>query len=106
MAYFTHVDTSVILMRPRYFTKPIKHDLRDKMVFIGGPRQVGKTTLALSLLSNKTKEHPAYINWDTAKGREAVISESLRRTGAHAARDHRTHGGAPRPSPAPRRKAG
>ncbi len=35
------------------------------MVFLGGPRQVGKTTLALSLLGKSADEsHPAYFNWD------------------------------------------
>jgi predicted AAA+ superfamily ATPase len=35
------------------------------MVFIGGPRQVGKTTLALTLLGDDADEtHPAYLNWD------------------------------------------
>jgi predicted AAA+ superfamily ATPase len=36
-----------------------------KMGFVGGPRQVGKTTLALSLLGPKaTEKHPAYLSWD------------------------------------------
>jgi predicted AAA+ superfamily ATPase len=35
------------------------------MAFIGGPRQVGKTTLALSLISPGADEsHPAYLSWD------------------------------------------
>lgn len=35
------------------------------MAFVGGPRQVGKTTLALSLLGKEaTEQHPAYLNWD------------------------------------------
>ena len=35
------------------------------MAFVGGPRQVGKTTLALALLGPKaTERHPAYFNWD------------------------------------------
>lgn len=35
------------------------------MAFVGGPRQVGKTTLALSLLGpGATEQHPAYLNWD------------------------------------------
>ena len=35
------------------------------MVFLGGPRQVGKTTLALSVLGDQADEmHPAYFNWD------------------------------------------
>jgi hypothetical protein len=35
------------------------------MAFVGGPRQVGKTTLALSLVAKGADEtHPAYFNWD------------------------------------------
>jgi hypothetical protein len=35
------------------------------MVFVGGPRQVGKTTFALGLLGPDADErHPAYLNWD------------------------------------------
>jgi len=35
------------------------------MVFVGGPRQVGKTTFALGLLGEVADEtHPAYLNWD------------------------------------------
>ena len=35
------------------------------MAFIGGPRQVGKTSLALSLVGrNTTEAHPGYLNWD------------------------------------------
>ncbi len=33
----------------RYIEKPILTDLEKKMVFIGGPRQTGKTTLAKQL---------------------------------------------------------
>ena len=36
-----------------------------EMALVGGPRQVGKTTLALSLLGPEANEqHPAYFNWD------------------------------------------
>ncbi len=31
---------------PRYLERGIKEDLQKKMVFIAGPRQCGKTTLA------------------------------------------------------------
>jgi predicted AAA+ superfamily ATPase len=50
----------------RYLARPVVHVLsRRKMAFIGGPRQVGKTTLALQLLGEgATEEHPAYFNWD------------------------------------------
>lgn len=52
------------------------------MVFLGGPRQVGKTTLAQTLL-NYYDEHPAYLNWDSdihrskIKNREWPKSEPL-----------------------------
>jgi len=35
------------------------------MVFLGGPRQVGKTTVAQSLIKNYKDGHPAYLNWDS-----------------------------------------
>jgi predicted AAA+ superfamily ATPase len=49
----------------RYLTENIKKDLKKKMVFLGGPRQVGKTTLAQSLIKGYHDEHPAYLNWDS-----------------------------------------
>ena len=48
----------------RYLQPEIAAALQDKMAFIGGPRQVGKTTLALSLLTPPTERHPGYLNWD------------------------------------------
>ena len=32
------------MIKTRYLHKQIAEDLRKKMVFVGGPRQVGKTT--------------------------------------------------------------
>lgn len=51
---------------PRYLRSAIQGVLeRGKMAFVGGPRQVGKTTLALALLGPKaTEKHPAYLSWD------------------------------------------
>lgn len=50
---------------PRYLETAVRSALRRKMVFVGGPRQVGKTTFALGLLGNAADEtHPAYLNWD------------------------------------------
>ena len=52
-------------MERRYIKDSIDSDLANRMVFIGGPRQVGKTTLALSLLDRGQDESsPAYLNWD------------------------------------------
>lgn len=47
----------------RYLKAHIISDLDKKMVFIGGPRQVGKTTLSLDIL-RADESHPAYLNWD------------------------------------------
>ncbi len=51
--------------RRRYLESAVTAVLARKMAFIGGPRQVGKTTLALSLMGEGADEtHPAYFNWD------------------------------------------
>lgn len=50
--------------RKRYLRSPVLDALKDKMAFIGGPRQVGKTTMALSLLNSKLANKTAYLNWD------------------------------------------
>jgi hypothetical protein len=49
----------------RYLEIPVRAALARKMVLVGGPRQVGKTTFALGFLGKNAKEtHPAYLNWD------------------------------------------
>ena len=53
----------------RYLGKQIISDLNQKMVFVGGPRQVGKTTLAKSLLKDKA----GYLNWDVRQDREKIL---------------------------------
>ena len=55
---------------PRSLSLPVTQALAaGKMAFVGGPRQVGKTTLALSLLGPEANEqHPAYFNWDHKRG--------------------------------------
>jgi predicted AAA+ superfamily ATPase len=46
-------------MKNRYLTDEIFWDLADgKMAFIGGPRQVGKTTMAKTLIASKFKRPP------------------------------------------------
>ena len=53
-----------MLKKDRYISSAVQADLSNKMVFIGGPRQVGKTTLALSLFNADKKNVPFYFNWD------------------------------------------
>jgi hypothetical protein len=57
----------------RYITEQVQHDLARKMVFIPGPRQVGKTTLARSL----AKSPQSYLNWDVAEHRERILKGEM-----------------------------
>ena len=61
----------------RYLTDPIEDDLQRKMVFLGGPRQVGKTTLALALLRAIDTRHPGYLNWDSPQVRPGLLRGEL-----------------------------
>ena len=61
----------------RYLFRSIKGDLKKKMVFVGGPRQVGKTTLALSFLKNISNKYPAYLNWDIPHHRKNILKNQF-----------------------------
>ncbi|MBI2336788.1 MAG: ATP-binding protein [Deltaproteobacteria bacterium] len=60
----------------RNIKPPIISDLKEKMVFISGPRQVGKTTLALEILRGN-QSHPAYLNWDSDKDRIKIMHQEF-----------------------------
>lgn len=62
---------------PRYLRKFIEKDLKKKMIFIGGPRQVGKTTLSKSLLVERYK-NGEYFNWDNDSDRIAILRKEWR----------------------------
>lgn len=57
----------------RYLVPQVERDLKKKMVFIAGPRQVGKTRLALGIRGAK----PGYLNWDVPKDRERILRGEL-----------------------------
>ena len=57
----------------RYLTPQIKRDLARKMVFVAGPRQVGKTTLSKALPGADR----GYLNWDVAAHREQILRARL-----------------------------
>ncbi len=52
----------------------ILSDLKKKMVFIVGPRQVGKTWIAKEIA--KSYSRPLYLNYDSAEDRETMRAES------------------------------
>ena len=58
---------------PRYLAAQLRADLARKMVFLAGPRQVGKTTLARSLPGAAA----GYLNWDVATDRERILRGEL-----------------------------
>lgn len=65
-------------MRPRYLNDWVEADLSDRMVFVGGPRQVGKTTFALSLVTPpRSASSPAYLTWDDLTDRESILAGRL-----------------------------
>jgi predicted AAA+ superfamily ATPase len=61
----------------RYIKNSVDEDLKSTMVFVGGPRQVGKTTFALTFLSEPNEKHPAYLNWDDILIRSALLRGEL-----------------------------
>jgi predicted AAA+ superfamily ATPase len=61
----------------RYLKQSAQEDLKTRMIFVGGPRQVGKTTFALSFLSAPTEKSPAYLNWDDIKTRPSLMRGEL-----------------------------
>jgi predicted AAA+ superfamily ATPase len=52
----------------RYLTPFLRRDLADKLVLLSGPRQVGKSTLAKSLLD----ERGVYLNWDIRSHKRVI----------------------------------
>jgi predicted AAA+ superfamily ATPase len=71
----------------RYLKQQLQRDLERKMVFLGGPRQVGKTTLAKSLLFDMSRPRAptpesdamptGYLNWDVPLHRADILERKL-----------------------------
>jgi len=57
----------------RYLNHQIISDLKKKMVFVAGPRQVGKTYVAKKLPGGVT----GYMNWDTDKGKDMILAQTF-----------------------------
>ncbi|MBU0709779.1 MAG: ATP-binding protein [Candidatus Omnitrophica bacterium] len=64
-------------MLKRYLEERILSDLQDKMVFISGPRQVGKTTLSKQIGNEFFPAKFQYLNWDNRQDRKNIIGGLL-----------------------------
>jgi uncharacterized protein len=62
-----------VVERRAYLAAQVRRDLERRMVFIAGPRQVGKTTFAKSLPGAAR----GYLNWDVAGDRERILTRRL-----------------------------
>ncbi len=58
----------------RYLYNQILKDLSTKMVFVTGPRQVGKTFLAKQIMSNFND--PQYLNFDNIFDKKIILDQS------------------------------
>jgi predicted AAA+ superfamily ATPase len=56
----------------RYLVPHILKDLQKKMVFLGGPRQCGKTTMAHNMLAQCRGR---YFNWDSDEDRNDILKK-------------------------------
>jgi len=61
----------------RNLEKYIHNDLKTKMVLLGGPRQVGKTTLAKNIGENYFDKSFKYYNWDFAKDKKEIKASQI-----------------------------
>ena len=61
----------------RYLEPQVRRDLRRKMVFAGGPRQVGKTTLARNILGGSAA---GLLSWDVPAQRDAILRQTFPRS--------------------------
>ena len=77
----------------RYIESGVNADLNEKMVFIGGPRQVGKTTLAEQLGERFYNNSYQYLNWDSSQDRKNILSETFEAKSKYSPHWHSTNQG-------------
>lgn len=63
-----------MLAESRNIEKKIVQDLQNKFVFLAGPRQVGKTTLAKKII---TEQQGAYYLYDDAADRRIILEKKF-----------------------------
>lgn len=67
------------ITRDRILSPFIVKAMPEKMAFVGGPRQVGKTTLSLHLVKKffTKSQGQAYFNWDVSADRKKLLAGEL-----------------------------
>jgi hypothetical protein len=65
------------MVRKRYLQPLVTRDLEKKMVFVAGPRQVGKTTMA-QMIGDAEYGNYSYLNWDNREDRKAILEGEYR----------------------------
>lgn len=65
---------SIVLTMRRSLVDPAIEDLERKMVFVSGPRQVGKTTLGRQVLDIVSPGQQVYLTWDRPEHRAQIRS--------------------------------
>lgn len=63
--------------KERYLSSEIEETLKKKMVFLGGPRQVGKTTLSLHFIKPSSVLNPSYLNWDRVSDKSLILKDQI-----------------------------
>lgn len=63
-------------MHKRYIYQLVKEDIQNKMVFIGGPRQVGKTHFSKTFAAHEFP-NSNYMNWDNDEDRLAILNREI-----------------------------
>ena len=66
-------------MEKRYIYQQVKEDMERKMVFIGGPRQVGKTHFSKTFAAAEYV-NSKYYNWDNDDDRLSILRRELPKT--------------------------
>ena len=60
----------------RYLENQITQDLKEKMVFIGGPRQVGKTKISQQVSQAHFSKYE-YFNWDVYQDQKRIVNTAF-----------------------------
>ena len=70
---YSCVNNARMDIKKRYIDRITREFLKERIVLIGGPRQVGKTTFAKGFIANDEQ----YYNWDSLLDREKIKKNQI-----------------------------